>query len=83
IADPSDLARHAMESPSAHEGFVEMLFNQVAKQPIRAYGSGVLNQLRDDFAQSRFNIQFLLAETAVIAALRGVKRTGPAGEEQP
>ena len=31
---------HAMESPSAHEGFVEMLFNQVAKQPIRAYGSG-------------------------------------------
>ena len=44
-----------MESPSAHEGFVEMLFNQVAKQPIRAYGSGVLNQLRDDFAQSRFN----------------------------
>ena len=71
IADPSDLARHAMESPSAHEGFVEMLFNQVAKQPIRAYGSGVLNQLRDDFAQSRFNIQFLLAETAVIAALRG------------
>ena len=60
-----------------------MLFNQIAKQPIRAYGSGVLNRLRDNFAQSRFNIQFLLAETAVIAALQGVERAEPAGEEQP
>ena len=60
-----------------------MLFNQVAKQPIRAYGSGVLSRLRVEFAQSRFNIQFLLAETAVIAALRGVERPGPAGEEKP
>ena len=72
-----------MESPSAHEGFIEMLFNQVAKQPIRAYGSGVLNRLREDFDQSRFNIQFLLAETAVIAALQGVERYRPAGEDQP
>ena len=83
ISGPSDLAHHAMQNPSAHEGFVEMLFNQVAKQPIRAYGSGVLKRLRNDFAQARFNIQFLLAETAVIAALQGVKRPGPAGEEQP
>ena len=83
ISGPSDLARHAMESPSAHEGFIEMLFNQVAKQPIRAYGSGVLNRLREDFDQSRFNIQFLLAETAVIAALQGVERYRPAGEDQP
>jgi hypothetical protein len=60
-----------------------MLFNQVAKQPIRAYGSGVLNRLRNDFAQARFNIQFLLAETVVIAALQGVKRPGPTGEKQP
>ena len=83
ISGPSDLAHHAMQNPSAHEGFVEMLFNQVAKQPIRAYGSGVLNRLRNDFAQARFNIQFLLAETGGIAALQGVKRPGPTGEKQP
>ena len=83
INGPSDLARHAMESPSAHEGFVEMLFNQVAKQPIRAYGSGVLDRLRSDFANARFNIKFLLAETAVTAALQGVETVRPAGEEQP
>ena len=60
-----------------------MLFNQVAKQPIRAYGSGVLDRLRSDFANARFNIKFLLAETAVTAALQGVETVRPAGEEQP
>ncbi len=49
-----------------------MLFNQVAKQPVRAYGSGVLNRLRGDFAASGFNVQFLLAEAAVINALNGI-----------
>ena len=81
ISGPSDLARHAMESRSAHEGFVEMLFNQVAKQSIRAYGSLVLNRLYDDFAKARFNIQFLLAEIAVIAALQGLELPKQAGEE--
>jgi hypothetical protein len=72
LSSASDLARHATESPSAQNGFIEMLFNQVAKQPVRAYGSGVLNRLRDDFVASGFNVQFLLAETAVINALRGI-----------
>ena len=72
LTSAGDLARHATESPSAQNGFIEMLFNQVAKQPVRAYGSGVLNRLRGDFAASGFNVQFLLAETAVINALNGI-----------
>jgi hypothetical protein len=77
LGSASDLARHATESPSAQNGFIEMLFNQVAKQPVRAYGSGVLNRLRDDFVASGFNVQFLLAETAVINALLGIDTAPP------
>jgi len=72
LTSAGDLARHATESPSTQNGFIEMLFNQVAKQPVRAYGSGVLNRLRGDFVASGFNVQFLLAETAVINALNGI-----------
>ena len=72
LTSAGDLARHATESPSTQNGFIEMLFNQVAKQPVRAYGSGVLNRLRGDFVASGFNVQFLLAETAVINAMNGI-----------
>ena len=77
LTSAGDLARHATESPSAQNGFIEMLFKQVAKQPVRAYGSGVLNRLRGDFAASGFNVQFLLAETAVINALNGIDPAQP------
>ena len=78
LASAGDLARHAAASPSAQKGFIEMLFNQVAKQPIPAYGSGVLNRLRVDFVTSGFNVKFLLAETAVINALNGIDTVPPA-----
>ena len=77
LTSAGDLARHAAESPSAQKGFIEMLFKQVAKQPLRAYGSGVLNRLREDFVASGYNVKFLLAETAVINALRGVDAAPP------
>jgi hypothetical protein len=77
LTSAGDLARLATESPSAQNGFIEMLFNQVAKQPVRAYGPGVLNRLRRDFATSGFNLQFLLAETAVINALNGIDPAKP------
>ncbi len=79
LTSAGDLARHATESRSAQNRFIEMLFNQVAKQPVRAYGSGVRNRLREEFVASGFNVQFLLAETAVINALHGVD-TGPPAE---
>lgn len=78
LAGAQDIANHAIASPSAQESFVESLFNQVAKQPIQAYGSGALNRLRDDFTGSGFNVQFLLTETAVTAALHGIDPAPPA-----
>jgi hypothetical protein len=78
LASAQDIASHAIASPSAQESFVESLFNQVAKQPIQAYGSGAINRLRDDFTGSGFNVQFLLAETAVTAALHGIDPAPPA-----
>ncbi len=77
LASAGDLARHAAASPSAQKGFIEMLFNQVAKQPLRAYGSGVLNRLCNEFAASGFNVKFLLAEIAVVNALHGIDTAPP------
>ncbi|MDP6892029.1 MAG: DUF1592 domain-containing protein [Verrucomicrobiota bacterium] len=72
INDPPTLASHAINSPSAHKRFIEMLFNQVAKQPIQAYGSGALRQLYEDFASANYNIRYLLVEIAVISAMKGL-----------
>ena len=77
LANAQDIASHAVSSPVAQRAFVESLFNQLAKQPVQAYGSGLLNRLRDDFVRSGFNVQFLLAETAVTAALHGINPATP------
>ena len=74
IKDPSTLASLAINSQSAHKRFVEMLFNQVAKQPIQAYGSGALSQLSEGFASSNYNIKYLLVEIAVVSALKGLEK---------
>jgi len=74
INDPSTLAYHAINSPSARKRFVEMLFNQVAKQPIQAYGSGALSQLSNAFASANYNIKYLLVEIAVASALKGLEQ---------
>ena len=74
IKDPSTLASLAINSQSAHKRFVEMLFNQVAKQSIQAYGSGALSQLSEGFASSNYNIKYLLVEIAVVSALKGLEK---------
>ena len=74
INDHSTLASHAINSTSAHKRFVEMLFNQVAKQPIQAYGSDALIKLCNDFASANYNIKFLLVEIAVASALKGLEQ---------
>jgi hypothetical protein len=75
INDPSTLAYHAINSPSAHKRFVEMLFNQVAKQPIQAYDTNTLSKLLNGFASSKYNIKYLLVEIAVVSALKGLEQT--------
>lgn len=65
-----DVAQFAASRPSAHVAFVEQLFHHVVKQPALAYGDGTLGRLREGFEKSGFNIQELLMEIAVTAAMR-------------
>lgn len=66
-----DLAAFAAESEQAQAGFIEQLFHQVVKQPVLAYGPHVLDQLRQSFVASHFNVRKLLVDIVTIAALHG------------
>ena len=65
-----DLAKYAAESEQAQRAFVIQLFNQVAKQPVQAYGPEALDELHRGFAEDGFNMQRLLVRVATRAALR-------------
>ncbi len=69
-----DVAEFAVGSEHAQGAFIELLFHQIAKQPMLAYGPDVPERLRDFFLKSGFNIQALLTETASLTALHGVGR---------
>ncbi|MBK8002195.1 MAG: DUF1592 domain-containing protein [Verrucomicrobia bacterium] len=72
-----DIAEFAVASEHAQNAFVEQLFHQIVKQPLLAYGPKVQDQLRDAFIASGYNIQKLLVDISVIAALHGLdQRTG-------
>ena len=47
------LAAFLAGSEETHSAFVEQLFHYLVKQPIRAFGSQELTELRDFFAASR------------------------------
>ncbi len=74
-----DVADYAIRSPEAHRGFTRQLFQHVAKQPAPAYGPEVLENLRESFASSEFNIQKLIGEIAVLTALHGIPNNNEAG----
>lgn len=72
-----DLARFASNSEHAQNCFIEQLFHQVVKQPIRAYGPEELNRLRQSFTASGFSIQRLLVEIATTSALYHSEKPTP------
>jgi hypothetical protein len=72
LTDARDLARHAAASTQAHHAFIEQLFHQIVKQPVRAYGHDALEQLGVSFANSGFNVPRLLVDIAALAALHGI-----------
>ncbi|MDB4793132.1 DUF1592 domain-containing protein [bacterium] len=67
-----DVAEYAVQDEMSQRGFVEHLFQHEIKQASRAYGENILETLRSDFAASDFNIQKLIVEINVLAALHGV-----------
>jgi hypothetical protein len=72
LTGPRDLAKFAVGSEHAQKAFIEQLFHQMVKQPIRAYGPDVMDRLRQSFITSDFNIQKLMVEVALTSALHGV-----------
>ena len=69
-----DIAEFAVTSEHAQNAFVEQLFHQVVKQPLRAYGPGVQARLRDSFIASGYNIQKLLVDISTLSALHGLDK---------
>ncbi len=71
FAGPKDIAEFAVRSPAAHNAFVNAVFTHLAKQPVAAYGTNSLIDLRKGFTASLFSIKALMVECAKLYALRG------------
>jgi mono/diheme cytochrome c family protein len=56
------LAAFLAGSDETHDAFVEQLFHHMVKQPIRAFGSQTLDELRASFARNGYNIRKLMIE---------------------
>jgi hypothetical protein len=75
-----DLAKFLAASEETHTAFVEQLFHNLVKQPVRAFGPQQSAELRKSFAKNNFSIRRLIAEIAVTAALASpdkIAQTGP------
>jgi hypothetical protein len=70
-----DLAAYLTSSGEAHSAFVQQLFHYLIKQPIGAFGSQELPDLRRFFVAHDFNIRKLMVEIMASTALtpRGQK----------
>jgi len=68
FAGPSDLARFLAESEESQTAFVERLFHNLVKQPIRAYGPDRAQVLRRAFASHQHSIRRLMVEIAATVA---------------
>jgi hypothetical protein len=79
LAGPRDVAEFAAGSEQAQNAFIEHLFNQMAKQPMLAFGAETMDRLRQSFVASQFNVRKLLVDIATISALHGVGKTAVAG----
>ncbi len=73
LTGPRDIVSYVAGSPAGHRAFIRQLFDHTVKQPIPAYGHQTMNQLQRNFAATGCNIQKLLAEIALVAALTGVE----------
>jgi hypothetical protein len=63
------LAAFLAGSEEAHSAFVQQLFHYLVKQPVHAFGSQELTELRGAFAKQGFNIRKLMVEVIASSAL--------------
>lgn len=71
-----DVAQYAAASEPGQKAFIEQLFHQVTKQPVLAYGPGVMHELHQSFVASHFNIRELMIKIATVAAMHGMEEPG-------
>lgn len=69
FAGPRDLGTFLAESEECHAAFVEQLFHSLVKQPVRAYGPTLGEELRRSFAQERFHIRKLVVKILTATAM--------------
>ena len=63
------LATYLAGSEETHSAFVQQLFHYLVKQPVRAFGSQELTELRSFFVHHDFNIRKLMVEIIASSAL--------------
>jgi cytochrome c553 len=73
------LAKFLAGSEEVHTAFVEQLFQNLVKQPVRAFGPNALTDLVRSFESNQFSIRGLVTEIAAVAAGAG---PGPASEAE-
>lgn len=72
LTGPRDIVSYVADNPAGHRAFIRQLFNHLVKQPIPAYGPNTMENLRQSFANNQCNIQKLLIDIAMTAAMDGV-----------
>ena len=73
LSGARDVARFAANTPSAHRAFIQQLFHHTVKQPVLAYGESTMEDLRNGFVRSNFNVAELLRSIALKSALHGTE----------
>ena len=68
FAGPRALAEFLAGSDEARDAFVQQMFQQFVKQPVRAYGLDRPKQLDEMFARSGYNVRKLVVEIATVAS---------------
>ncbi len=67
-----DIAKFAVDNPNGQRVFIHNLFHHTVKQAVGAYGPDELEDLRQSFTKSDFNIKKLLVEIATVTSAKGV-----------
>jgi hypothetical protein len=64
-----DLAAFLASSQETHQTFIEQLFHNLVKQPVRAFGAHAHDDLRAAFAEGDYNIRKLAVKIVASTAL--------------
>jgi hypothetical protein len=64
-----DLAAFLAASEETHHAFVQQLFHYLVKQPIRAFDRKAIQELRQSFASSGYQIRKLMVQIMAVSAL--------------